>query len=261
MGKELVMPATLAALLLAHTLADFIFQTNWMVAHKRRPAAMAAHIAVVLITAIAATGSLHPALFALAATHALIDAAKSWSPWKGLAPFLADQALHLVSLIAIALWVPDLWITGFWTAPPAGGIFGTSLWPTASTLTDQIPALMALIAGFILATRAGGFAIGLYMTPWSEASPKGLPGGGRAIGLLERGLIFLLVLTGQAASIGFLIAAKSVLRFGAVGDDRAVSEYVIIGTLASFGWAIAAAFATLAYLTLLSPLGIPVPTP
>jgi hypothetical protein len=70
-------------------------------------------------------------------------------------------------------------------------------------------------------------------------------------------LIFLLVLTGQAAGIGFLIAAKSVLRFGAVKDEGKLSEYVIIGTLASFGWAIAASAATIWMLNLLPSLGIP----
>ena len=97
------MTASLAVLLLAHTLADFLFQTNWMAANKRNPAALAAHTAVVLATAIAATGSVHPALFALAAVHALIDAGKAWSPWRGLTPFLADQGVHLASLIAVAL--------------------------------------------------------------------------------------------------------------------------------------------------------------
>ena len=54
---------------------------------------------------------------------------------------------------------------------------------------------------------------------------------------------------------------KSILRFGTVKDDRRVSEYVIIGTLASFGWAILWASATAALLDLLPPLGIFVPTP
>ena len=95
------------------------------------------------------------------------------------------------------------------------------------------------------------------MEPWSDASPHGLPNGGRAIGHLERGLIFLLILSDLAAGIGFLIAAKSVLRFGSVGDDRALSEYVIIGTLASFGWAIVTSTGTVALLSFLTPLGIP----
>jgi hypothetical protein len=116
---------------------------------------------------------------------------------------------------------------------------------------------MALAAGAILATRAGGFAVGLLMEPWAASAPAGLPGGGRTIGNIERGLIFLLILTGQAQSIGFLIAAKSVLRFGSISNEKEVSEYVIIGTLASFTWAIAASVATLLLLAHLPALGIP----
>ena len=58
-------------------------------------------------------------------------------------------------------------------------------------------------------------------------------------------------------AIGFLIAAKSVLRFGAVREEARLSEYVIIGTLASFGWAILMAIGTVMLLSALPPLGIP----
>jgi Protein of unknown function (DUF3307) len=252
------MTETFAVLLLAHALADFVFQSNWMVANKRRPFPLLAHTLVVLATAIAATGSLHPALFALAAAHLAIDAAKAWSPWKGLKPFLADQALHIATLAVTATYAPDLWATGLWAAPPDTGLIGSLM--TAAT-PSLLPPLMTLASGLILATRAGGFAIGFLMKPWAEASPEGLPGGGRVIGMLERGLIYLLVIAGQAEGIGFLIAAKSVLRFGTVGDDRKVSEYVIIGTLASFGWAMAVSFITAILLQHLSPLGIPDLTP
>ena len=234
---------TVAALLFAHATADFILQTNWMAANKRNPAAMLAHAATVLVTAIAATGSLRPELLALAAAHILIDLIKTFSGKRGLAAFLIDQAVHIASLITLAALAPTLWSGGLW-APFA-----------------QAPAVMALATGLIAATRAGGFAVGFLMEPWAANMPPGLKNGGRAIGHLERGLIFLLILSGMAEAIGFLIAAKSVLRFGTVSDDRAVSEYVIIGTLASFGWAIATAFATVFLLSLLPPLGIPDLTP
>ncbi len=233
------MTETLAALVFAHALADFVLQTGWMVANKRRPAAMLAHIGVVLATAVAALGSVQPILLGLAAAHLAIDAVKSLSGRRGLAPFLLDQAAHLASLIAIAQLAPGLWSTGLWASQTA------------------LPALMTLTAGLILAVRAGGFAVGFLMEPWASASPQGLPNGGRMIGALERGLIFLLVMTGQAGGIGFLIAAKSVLRFGTISDDRAVSEYVIIGTLASFAWAITMAALTLFALRFTAPLGIP----
>lgn len=265
------------ALLFAHTVADFVFQTNWMVANKRTPLALGLHVVTVYATAIAATGSLHPALLVLALVHIGIDVGKLvlvsvWKTSGGLAPFLIDQALHLATLIALALWLPDLWTNGFW-APGAivtgddGGILGTGIWSDAVPLpVSQLPSLMVLLTGLILATRAGGFAVGLLMQPFAANLPadmaaEGLPGAGRLIGLLERGLIFVLVLIGQPQGVGLLMAAKSILRYGALKEDRGLSEYVIIGTLASFGWALVVSFATLAALGQLPPLGIPAQTP
>lgn len=244
------MTETLAALILAHVLADFVLQTTKMVQGKRQPLTLALHGAIVLATATLATGSLSPLLLALAGAHIAIDMAKTLSNRRGFWPFMADQAAHLATIFALARFAPDLWSTGIWSACPT------------------LPAMMTLAAGAILATRAGGFAIGFLMEPWAENAPAGLPNAGRVIGNLERGLIFLLILSGQAQSIGFLIAAKSILRFGSLGKDKApgekgevgekeVSEYVIIGTLASFSWAISVALATTALLNTLPALGIP----
>ena len=238
---------TLAALLLAHVLADFVFQTQWMVTHKRGAAALAAHSAIVFGTAIVATGALDWGLVWLAAIHAAIDAMKARTR-RGLGVFLADQATHLVTLATLALWRPQLWTDGVWA--------GQSL----------LPGLMLLVAGAILATRAGGFAIGLLMAPFAAMLPvaisaESLPGAGRVIGHLERGLIFALVLLGHPEGVGLLIAAKSILRFGAVRDDRALSEYVIIGTLASVAWAILVGYCTVCGLAMLPPLGFPPATP
>jgi hypothetical protein len=195
---------------------------------------------------------------ALAAVHLCLDAGKAWLPWRGLRPFVADQALHVATVVAVAIWVPDLWAQGIWAGVPEAveASWTSSLWPGDSAAPPVLPSILVLLTGLIVTVRAGGFAIGLYMEPWSGHSPKGLPDGGRAIGQLERGLIFLLVITGMPEGIGFLIAAKSVLRFGSVSDDRKVSEYVIIGTLASFGWAILMSFATAWALQSLPPLGI-----
>mgnify|MGYP006433838991 CR=1 FL=1 len=49
------------------------------------------------------------------------------------------------------------------------------------------------------------------------------------------------------------MAAKSILRFGAVAEDRRASEYVIIGTLASVGWALGVAMAAMALRPRLGP--------
>ena len=238
---------TLAALIFAHVLADFVFQTNWMVANKQRPGGLALHGLVVLATAVAATGAVAIWVLWLTALHVATDAIKARAR-RGLGAFLLDQAAHLATIAALAMWQPMIWSDGLWAGQAA------------------LPGLMLLAAGAILATRAGGFAVGHLMEPFADRLPadvtaESLPGAGRVIGLLERSLIFALILLGQPVGVGLLIAAKSILRFGAVKDDRALSEYVIIGTLASFTWAILVAYGTLSGLTALPPLGILPVTP
>ena len=85
---------------------------------------------------------------------------------------------------------------------------------------------------------------------------NGLRDGGRQIGLLERGLISALLLLDHPLGVGFLIAAKSILRFGTATRDQRTAEYVIIGTLASFGWAILTAETVRRAIVLLPPLEI-----
>lgn len=268
---------TFIALLFAHTLADFVLQTDWIVRNKHNPLALGIHGLIVGLTAAAATGTLHPALLVLALVHVGIDVGKlilsaQWKDSAGFGPFMIDQCLHVISLLALMLWLPDLWAEGLWASGAIatgddGGILGTGFWTEEVAVpVSQLPAVMVLLTGLLLATRAGGFAVGLLMEPFAPHLGKGdasksLPGAGRVIGYLERGLIFALVLFGQAQGVGLLIAAKSILRFGAVKDDRRLSEYVIIGTLASFGWALIVAFATLYTLMLLPPLGISPATP
>jgi hypothetical protein len=52
--------------------------------------------------------------------------------------------------------------------------------------------------------------------------------------------VFCFILTGHFEAIGFLLAAKSIFRFGDLKEakDRKLTEYVLIGTLLSFGIAL-----------------------
>lgn len=240
---------TLIALFAAHVLADYVFQTGNMVARKDKFLYLALHGVIVLATAIVVTGSIAAPIFVLAALHLVTDAIKSRFE-ESIAPHLVDQLVHLITLTAIAAYAPYIWKTGMWAAAPA-----------------YVPHILLLVSGAIYATRAGGFAVGILMAPYGpEFSKDSLPGGGKMIGLLERGLIYVLVLAGLPIGIGFLVAAKSVLRFETASDkdlaeNRKRSEYVIIGTLASFGWAILVSLAILFLLAQLPALGIALPKP
>ena len=68
----------------------------------------------------------------------------------------------------------------------------------------------------------------------------GLVTAGKWIGYLERCLILTFILINQFAAIGFLLAAKTIFRFGDLSrnHDMKMTEYVMIGTLFSFAIAI-----------------------
>ncbi len=233
---------TFTALLFAHVLSDFVLQTDWIHRNKRHFGVMLLHGALVLVASLAALGQVAALpVLALAAAHVAIDCAKTYVNFKGLTAFLADQALHLLVIIAVAFHAPALWATGAWADTP-------TLLP-----------LMALLAGLITTLVAGQYAVGLLMRSHGVLiQQRGLRNGGRQIGLIERGLIFFFVMANQPLGVGFLITAKSILRFGTAARDQKTAEYVIIGTLASFAWAFLVSEATRAWMDLLPPLEIAV---
>lgn len=83
------------------------------------------------------------------------------------------------------------------------------------------------------------------MTNWSralnESTDESLINAGKYIGILERLFVFTFIVTGHWEAIGFLMAAKSIFRFGDLKEskDRKLTEYILIGTLLSFGIATA----------------------
>jgi hypothetical protein len=248
--KSPVIVETAIALVLAHLLADFVLQSDGMVRAKHDPGVLLAHAGIVALASWAALGFAPVPLLLLlvAASHFLVDGLKLRYGGPGFAPFAADQAAHLAFIALGATLVPDAYGRGLWSALGDG--------PLAAWM-PHLPAAMALAAGLVATVWAGGYAVAALMR--SLDLPKAadsLPKGGQLIGRLERLMILMLLLADQPDGIGLLIAAKSILRFNELArdaSDRRASEYVIIGTLASFAWAIATAWATGATLRALAP--------
>lgn len=86
--------------------------------------------------------------------------------------------------------------------------------------------------------------INVLLANWAkaleESEGESLVNAGRYIGILERLMVFIFVLTDHWEAIGFLLAAKSIFRFGDLKEskDRKLTEYILIGTLLSFGIAL-----------------------
>ena len=241
---------TAAALVLGHCLADFVLQSDAMVRHKARPTVLLTHTGIVALASWAALGFAPVPLLILlvAASHFVIDGLKIRHGGPGFAAFAADQAAHLAMIALAAALVPGAWTQGLWTLLATGPL---AAW------TPRLPQATALAAGLIATLWAGGYAVRALMSrlEFTEAKDS-LPKGGQLIGRLERLMILMLLLGNQPDGIGLLIAAKSILRFNELArdaSDRRASEYVIVGTLASFAWAIAAAWATGAAMRALAP--------
>lgn len=253
------------ALLTAHLISDFLLQTDWIVARKRenksRLLGLMVHIiitvAVLAVFILPATNTssawteFAAILGVTAIAHFLTDLLKElWLARLGTdshkgraAAFIVDQLAHLMVIIALAVIY-----TGH--ASPALvrwiGI-GENLVPDTHYF-----AALSVISTYILGVFVGGHLIGLLTDTLSPGAggraardDEGLKGGGKIIGWLERALVIGFVYAGQLGAIGFVIAAKSILRFGDVGPktdsesaDRDKVEYIIIGTFMSFGWAL-----------------------
>lgn len=67
----------------------------------------------------------------------------------------------------------------------------------------------------------------------AEESKEKSEKAGRYIGILERVIIIVLVVTNSVSSIVFVLTAKSVARFKELGETKLSAEYYLIGTLLS----------------------------
>lgn len=145
------------------------------------------------------------------------------------------------------------------------GVVSTGWWAQVvpNDLQGYRFATLAFLCGTLLNIPVGATIIGRLMRPFTDQINdvvdahsgelhKGLVNGGRFIGCSERALVMMLVLLSQWEGIGFLLAAKSILRFGEQ-KDRMFSEYVLIGTFLSFGWAMLVALLTQTAMTFWLP--------
>jgi hypothetical protein len=225
--------ALLFRLILAHILTDFIFQSNKWVLDKRENNGKSKFLYVHgFFTAIVAY------IFAgywkylwipiiVGITHTLIDYLKLKFDKEGsINAFITDQFAHLVVIIIV--WMNLI---------ERGDLFEKII-PMTTNLK-----IISIVTGYIICTTPLSFFVGIATKKWQEELRKGdvmvenLLNGGKWIGIIERLMIFTFVLLGKYEAIGFLITAKSILRFRQDTETKQ-SEYVLVGTLLSYSLAI-----------------------
>lgn len=222
----------LITLVTAHIVGDFLFQTKNDVKNKSNNWVFAKHILTVTVLSYLFVGIWNNWIIPLiiAVSHTIIDQLKlksNFNNFSNIFGFVIDQLAHLLIIGIIVLTI---------------GTNDTA----ASYWIEELGIIFVKIniyaSGFILTVFTGGIIIGMLVKPFLEQledDRKGLEKGGELIGRLERLLIFFFMLIGEITAVGFLVAAKSIFRFGELSDsnNRKHAEYILIGTLYSFSWA------------------------
>ncbi len=224
-------------ILLAHLAGDFVFQsTKWVEDRNKngyKSKYLYLHILVHFLLLVLFFANELPAvsgyIILIVVSHFLIDLGKIYlektSRFSQLGLFLTDQFLHVVALFGVVLMqFPELLIVS----------------------VISVEKLMLYAIALLLITSVTSIGMRMFFRKWSESFKKktlkkeSLKNAGNVIGIIERLLVVLFINIDFFEGIGYLLAAKSIFRFGDLTNakDRKLTEYILSGTLISFTIAI-----------------------
>lgn len=216
-------------LILAHIVGDFLLQPNSWVKAKEEKKALAWQLyAHALIHGLLSLLLLFDItdwklVVIIAFSHLIIDYIKLKFQTENfkITWFIVDQILHLAVIVFLGLF----WIN------------------KEKELLELLlsNSFLVLATAVLFLTKPVSIIMSVLIKPWSDAIPnekeQSLKNAGKYIGILERLLVFLFICTDHFEAVGFLLATKSVFRFGDLKEskERKLTEYILIGTLLSFG--------------------------
>lgn len=244
-----------AALMIAHLLADFSFQTDKLAEKKQKEfTALLKHILIYAITMLGAllmtvqTGKMWLPFLLLAASHFMIDYIRvqvqktTFGSRHEIWLLIADQLLHTAAIFMVVACF------GLRANPSA-----LAQWAVAQLTEPYASRLMRyLLLLVLLLDPASVFIKQLFAGIETEKQAKQQSNGiilaakakearaGQMIGKLERLLVAALVVTDQLSAIGFVMTAKSLARYKQL-EEKDFAERYLVGTLASVAIAVIAA--------------------
>jgi hypothetical protein len=226
------MMALVLKLTLAHLLGDFLFQPDKWVEDinlkKYKSKYLYFHIGVhflLLMVILLFDFKYWLALLLIPISHYLIDLSKLMIKKKLELRklFFIDQIMHFVVIFII-----------------------TKIYFSFQIDFSVIfkPQIVLLLNTLLIITYVASKFIEVLVSKWNQEIGSNLTSS-KYIGMLERILVFVFIVMNQWEGVGFLIAIKSVFRFGdsLKNTDKKLSEFYFLGTLLSFGIAIGIALA------------------
>jgi len=215
--------------LTAHILSDFIFQTKDIAEGKNRKGFASGHLYIHFFITfffsfiLAFQWQFWYISLLISFFHLLIDGIKAFLMRKNILKaylFYLDQILHLLIIYILVYAYARHHEISFYI--PVNG------------------KLLLLIFVFLLNSKPANIFIKEVLHSFEIKVPQTdneIPNAGKLIGIIERWLVLIFVLIGQFEAVGFLLASKSILRYGETNKTEK-TEYVLTGTMLSFGIAI-----------------------
>ncbi len=185
------------------------------------------------------------AIAVLSISHLLTDFWKSYRP-PILRYFLIDQLIHIAIIVSVWLWFAELSLVDI-------KVFLAGLLSADNIALFVAYALVGKPASVLISMALRRHADSLTQTAKQNTDMVtghlGLESAGAWIGYIERFLTLSFVLMGQFTGIGFLVATKTIFRFGDLTNskDMKLTEYMMLGTLLSFAIALAVGWAALRF--------------
>lgn len=222
----------LLKLCLAHIIGDFFLQPeSWVKEKEKRKLKspkLFIHVAIhiLLLFVLLWDIALWPLIVTIGMLHFIIDSTKLLFQKKKTKRlwFFIDQLFHIVSIIA------------------AYSVLVENTIDVEAVFTEKTVLLFICL---LFLTQPVSIIMKTIFSKWNISKltegNESLKDAGKYIGILERVLVFVFVILDHWEAVGFLITAKSVFRFGDLKESkhRKLTEYILIGTLISFGIAIA----------------------
>jgi hypothetical protein len=238
------MLSTFLSLLLAHLLADFPLQPDWMARDKgRRLLPTLGHAAVHYASAsvclfffagVSMWSVLHQCLLAAyVLMHILIDVARMWLITRKIVPdnwasFLIDQSAHAATAFWLALVLTRSEFSAVVSAVSLSAVARFQL-----LVVSTIYAATMFGGGYLIRYLTRGLAKGVALE-----SPDQLRNAGLYIGWIERFLVITAIAVHSPAMVGLILTGKSIARLPELREVR-FAEYFLIGTLLSISLALA----------------------
>ena len=210
--------------IIAHVVSDYYFQTDASSREKNengfKSKFLFKHAVVTFFCAWILSFDIYFVFCALGISilHYTIDGLKKNLNTSRYS-FFIDQILHLVVIFGF------VWISNHYFKQQL-------VWNISITVK-----WLVIVLGYLICIKPANIFIRETLVAGniesiSDTSTE-LKNAGKLIGILERLLVLTFVIIGKLEVVGFLIAAKSILRYKDTNTIK--TEYVLIGTMLSFG--------------------------